>query len=115
MIIKILSKILATIMLLLIPISIVGMFFKFKLFLAVLTSDLMLIVLLLVFTNTVKTSKLQKLGWCLMATFYVEALIAHCVFTDFFANLFTIFCLIFECIGYSLVMLGKGVDEDDKD
>ena len=50
-----------------------------------------------------------------MATFYVEALIAHCVFTDFFANLFTIFCLVFECVGYSLVMLGKGVDEDDKD
>lgn len=115
MITNIISKILATIMLLLIPISIVGMFFKFELFLAVLASDLMLIALLLVFTNTVKTSKLQKLGWCLMATFYVGALIAHCVFTDFFANLFTIFCLIFECIGYSLVMLGKGVDEDDKD
>ena len=115
MIIKILSKILATIMLLLIPISIVGMFFKFELFLAVLTSDLMLIALLLVFTNTVKTSKLQKLGWCLMATFYVEALIAHCVFTDFFANLFTIFCLVFECIGYALVIAGKEVKEDAED
>lgn len=115
MVIKILSKILAITMLLLIPISIVGMFFKFELFLAVLTSDLMLIALLLVFTNTVKTSKLQKLGWCLMATFYVGALIAHCVFTDFFANLFTIFCLVFECVGFSLVMFGKGVDEDDKD
>lgn len=115
MIIKILSKILATIMLLLIPISIVGMFFKFELFLTVLVSDLMLIGLLLVFTNTVKTSKLQKLGWFLMATFYVGALIAHCVFTDFFANLFTIFCLVFECIGYALVIAGGEVKEDDKD
>lgn len=113
MITNIISKLLATIMLLLIPISIVGMFFKFELFLTVLASDLMLISLLLVFTNTVRTSKLQKLGWCLMATFYAGALIAHCVFTEFFANLFGVFAIVCECIGFAMIV--SGGEEDDKD
>ena len=113
---NIISKLLAIIMLLLIPISVVGMFFNFWLFLKILTFDLITITMLLVFTEQFETTMLQKVGYAFIGCFYFLGIILSAVMTDtIFLIILQVFVLFFETIGLALVIAGKEVKEDDKD
>lgn len=113
---NIISKLLAIIMLLLIPISVVGMFFNFWLFLKILTFDLIIITMLLVFTEQIETTRLQKVGYAFIGCFYFVGIILSAVMTDtIFLTISQVFVLFFETIGLALVIAGKEVKENDKD
>lgn len=103
-------------MLLLIPISVIGMFFNFWLFLKILTFDLVIITMLLVFTEQYKTTRLQKVGYAFIGCFYFVGIILNAVMIDtVFLTISQVFALFFETIGLALVIAGKEVKEDDKD
>lgn len=114
MIRNIISKLLAITMLLLIPISVVGMFFNFWLFLKILTFDLITITMLLVFTEQIETTILQKVGYAFIGCFYFLGIILNAVMVDtVFLTISQVFVLFFEAIGLALVIAGKEVKEDE--
>ena len=116
MIRNIISKLLAIIMLLLIPISVVGMFFNIWLFLKILTFDLVIITMLLVFTEQFETTMLQKVGYAVICGFYFLGIILNAVMVDtIFLTISQVFVLFFETIGLALVIAGKEVKEDAED
>ena len=113
---NIISKLLAIIMLLLIPISVVGMFFNFWLFLKILTFDLITITMLLVFTEQFETTRMQKVGYAFIGCFYFVSIILNAVMIDtVFLTISQVFVVFFEAIGLALVIAGKEVKDDDKD
>lgn len=112
MIRNIISKLLTMSMLLLIPISVVGMFFNFLLFLKMLTFDLVIITMLLVFTEQFETTRMQKVGYAFIGCFYFLGIILGAVMKDtIFLIILQVFVLFFETIGLALVIAGKGVAE----
>lgn len=116
MIRNIISKLLAIIMLLLIPISVVGMFFNFWLFLKILTFDLIVMTMLLVFTEQFETTGMQKVGYAFIGCFYFVGIILSAVMADtIFLTISQVFVVFFEIIGLALVIAGKEVKDDDKD
>lgn len=113
---NIISKLLAIVMLLLIPISFVGMFFNFWLFGKILIFDLLVITMLLVFTETIKTTQIQKVGYAFIGCFYFVGIILNAVMVDtIFLTISQVFVLFFETIGLALVIAGKEVKEDAED
>jgi len=109
---NIISKLLAMIMLLLIPISFIGMFFNFWLFLEILTFDLITITMLLVFTEQFETTRMQKVGYAFIGCFYFVSIILNAVMADtIFLTISQVFALFFETIGLALVIAGKEVAE----
>ena len=116
MIRDIISNLLTMIMLLLIPISVVGMFFNFWLFLKILTFDLITITMLLVFTEQFETTRMQKVGYAFIGGFYFLGIILNAVMADaIFLTISQVFVLFFEIIGLALVIAGKEVKEDAED
>ena len=116
MIRNIISKLLAVTMLLLIPISVVGMFFNFWLFAKILTFDLLIITMLLVFTEQFETTRMQKVGYAFIGGFYFVGIILNAVMADtIFLTISQVFVLFFEIIGLALVIAGKEVKEDAED
>ena len=116
MIRNIISKLLAITMLLLIPISVVGMFFNFWLFLKILTFDLIIITMLLVFTEQFETTRMQKVGYAFIGCFYFLGIILNAVMIDtVFLTISQVFVLFFEIIGLALVISGKEVKENAED
>ena len=116
MITNIISKILSIVMLLLIPISVVGMFFNFWMFLKILTFDLITITMLLVFTEQFETTWMQKVGYAFIGCFYFLGIILNAVMVDtIFLTISQVFVLFFEAIGLALVIAGKEVKEDAED
>lgn len=116
MITKTISKLLTMIMLLLIPISVVGMFFNFWLFLKILTFDLITITMLLVFTEQFETTAMQKVGWAFIGCFYFVGIILNAVMANtIFLTILQVFVLFFETIGLALVIAGKEVKEYAED
>lgn len=116
MIRNIISKLLAITMLLLIPISVVGMFFNFWMFLKILTFDLIIITMLLVFTEQFETTMLQKVGYAFIGCFYFLGIILSAVMIDtVFLTISQVFVLFFGTIGLALVIAGKEVKEDAED
>lgn len=116
MITNIISKILAITMLLLILISVVGMFFNFWMFLKILTFDLVTITMLLVFTEQLETTRMQKIGYAFIGCFYFLGIILNAVMVDaIFSTISQVFVLFFESIGLALVIAGKEVKEDAED
>lgn len=113
---NIISKLLAIIMLLLIPISVIGMFFNFWLFLKILAFDLITITMLLVFTEQFETTRVQKVGYAFIGCFYFVGIILNAVMVDaIFSTISQVFVLFFESIGLALVIAGREVKDDDKD
>lgn len=116
MIRNIISKLLVLTMLLLIPISVVGMFFNFWLFFKILTFDLVTITMLLVFTEQFETTRMQKVGYAFIGCFYFVGIILNAVMIDtVFLTISQVFVLFFETIGLALVIAGKEVKEDAED
>ena len=113
---NIISKLLAIIMLLLVPISVIGMFFNFWLFAKILTFDLLIITMLLVFTEQFETTRMQKVGYAFIGGFYFVGIILNAVMIDtIFLTISQVFVLFFEIIGLALVIAGKEVKEDAED
>jgi len=116
MIRNIISKLLAITMLLLIPISVVGMFFNFWLFLEILTFDLIVMTMLLVFTEQFETTRMQKVGYAFIGLFYFVGIILSAAMADtIFLTISQVFILFFEAIGLALVIAGKEVKENAED
>lgn len=113
---KTISKLLAMIMLLLISISVVGMFFNFWLFLKILVLDFVIITMLLVFTEQFKTTRMQKVGWAFIGCFYFVGIILSVVMANtIFLTISQVFVLFFDAIGLALVIAGKEVKENAED
>lgn len=114
--VNIISKLLAITMLLLVPICIVGMLFNLSLFGKILVFDLLAMIMLLVFTEQVRTTTLQKIGYAFIGVFYFLGIILNVIMLDtIFLTIAQVFVLFFEAIGLALVIGGKGVKENDKD
>lgn len=116
MIRNIISNILTMIMLLLIPISVVGMFFNFWLFADILSIDFLIIMSLGIYSGQLKYSTLQKIGHTIMTIFIffgvsLDVVMADCIFRE----MLQVLCLFPSMVGLALVIAGKEVKEDDKD
>ena len=113
---NIISKFLAITMLLLIPISVVGMFFNFWLFADILSIDVLIIMSLGIYSGQLKYNTLQKIGPAIMTMFIffdvsLDVIMADCIFREMLQAL----CLFPSMVGLALVIAGKEVKEDDKD
>lgn len=103
-------------MLLLIPISVVGMFFNFALFVNILIIDLLTILSLGIYSGELKYSVLQKMGHTIMTLFIffdvsLDVVMADCIFREILQAL----CLFPSMVGLALVIAGKEVKEDAED
>ena len=101
-------------MFLLIPISVIGMFFNFALFVNILIIDLLIIMSLGIYSGELKYSVLQKIGHTIMTLFILFGMSLYVVMVDsIFREIVQALCLFPSMVGLALVIAGKEVKEDE--
>ena len=116
MITNIISNLLTMIMLLLIPISVIGMFFNFVLFVDILSIDLLIIMSLGICSGQLKYNTLQKIGHTIMTIFvFLDVSLDVVMIDSIFREMVQALCLFPSMVGLALVIAGKEVKEDNKD
>lgn len=113
---NVISVILASIMILLIPICIIGMFFNFSLFINILSLDLILIIVLEVFTDVIKTNKIEKIGYSLIVIFYFMSFLSeiYACFNYHSRETVTMQALTPVIMGIGLALVIGGKDKKEK-